>query len=82
MPPESGPPSDVPHYTGMVIAMMNVAARAESDFSGWLAHVVAKAAKNAGGWDKLERRPGSWEAALVEQLISVEVMIDPDRTLQ
>jgi hypothetical protein len=72
----------VPDYTRTAVAACIVAARRESDFSGWLAHVVAEAAKSVGGWDKLERRPGSWEAALVEQLISVEIMIDENRTLQ
>jgi hypothetical protein len=68
----------VPDYTRTAIAACIVAARRESDFSGWLAHVVAAAAKSVGGWESIERRTGSWEAALVERLISVETMILTD----
>lgn len=66
----------VPDYTRTAISTCIVASQREGDFSGWLAHVIAEAAKGVGGWDHLERRPGSWEAALVERLIGVEMMID------
>jgi hypothetical protein len=69
--------TEVPDYTRTAISTMIVAGRRESDFSGWLAHVIAEAARAHGGWEHLERRPGSWEAALVERLISVELMVDP-----
>jgi hypothetical protein len=68
----------VPDYTRTATAACIVASRRETDFSGWLAHVIAEAAKRVGGWDHLERRPGSWEAALVERLIAVETMVLTD----
>lgn len=67
--------ADTPAYTVSAIDAMIDASQNESDFSGWLAHVVAAAAKRRGGWDVLERRPGSWEASLVERLIGVEMML-------
>jgi hypothetical protein len=46
------------------------AARTEHDFGGWLADVLAGAAAQLGSADALVAgRPGSWEAALVLQLV-------------
>ena len=67
--------ADIPDYTRHAIDCMIVAGRHEHDFSGWLAGVVAAAARAHGGWEKLEDRPGSWEAKDVEHLISVEMMV-------
>jgi hypothetical protein len=56
-------------YTRQAAAAITRAARAEHDFAGWLAHVLAQVAANVGGSDALiEGRPGSWEASLVDQL--------------
>jgi len=44
--------------------------RAQRDFAGWLAAVLASAAAHLGGSDALiEERPGSWEAALVDKFV-------------
>jgi hypothetical protein len=53
------------------------AARTEHDFAGWLAHVLAQVAGQLGSADELTiGRPGSWEAALVSQLVSGTVGYD------
>jgi hypothetical protein len=57
-------------YTQRATAAILQAARPEHDFGGWLAHVLATAAGQLGSSDALvEGRPGSWEAALVDQLV-------------
>lgn len=46
------------------------AAKAEHDFGGWLAAVLASVAADLGSSDALTAgRPGSWEADLVLQLV-------------
>lgn len=46
------------------------AVRAEWDFGGWLAGVLAAAAAELGSSYALTaRRPGSWEADLVQELV-------------
>lgn len=46
------------------------AVRAQRDFSGWLAGVLAAAAAELGSSYALTaKRPGSWEANLVQQLV-------------
>ncbi len=53
------------------------AARTEHDFAGWLAQVLARVAGQLGSADELTiGRPGSWEAALVDQLVSGTVGYD------
>jgi hydroxyethylthiazole kinase-like sugar kinase family protein len=53
-----------------VIAAMVAAAREEHDFAGWLAGILAAAAAELGSEEALTAgRPGSWEAALVDQLV-------------
>jgi hypothetical protein len=57
-------------YTRPAIDALTQAASAETDFAGWLAHVLATAAARLGSSDALtSRRPGSWEASLLDQLV-------------
>lgn len=57
-------------YTAQATAAVLRAARAEHDFAGWLAQVLAAVAGQLGSSDALtEGRPGSWEAAHVDQLV-------------
>jgi hypothetical protein len=57
-------------YTGPAVRAITQAARAEHDFAGWLAHVLAAAAGQLGSSDELTiGRPGSWEASFVDQLV-------------
>jgi hypothetical protein len=42
-----------------------------ADFAGWLAAVLGQLSAERGGvWAVLAARPGSWEAALVRDLIT------------
>ena len=55
-------------YTGRAVAAVTRAARAEHDFAGWLATILAEAAGRLGSSDALTAgRAGSWEASLVDQ---------------
>jgi hypothetical protein len=66
-------------YTARAIAAVTQAARAEHDFAGWLAAVLAAAAGQLGSSDALtEGRPGSWESALVRQLLAGTVGEDDE----
>ena len=57
-------------YTARAVAAITQAARAEHDFAGWLAQVLAAAAGQLGSSDALiDGRPGSWEASFVDQLV-------------
>ena len=57
-------------YTGPAVHAITQAARAEHDFAGWLAQVLAAAAGRLGSSDALtEGRPGAWEAELVGRLV-------------
>jgi fructose-1-phosphate kinase PfkB-like protein len=57
-------------YTDQARAAILAAARAEHDFGGWLAVVLASVAADLGSSDALTAgRPGSWEADLVQQLV-------------
>jgi hypothetical protein len=59
-----------PDYTRQAATAITRAARAEHDFAGWLAHVLADVAGRLGSSDALTAgRPGSWEASLVDQLV-------------
>jgi hypothetical protein len=50
--------------------LLEQAARGEDDFAGWLAAALAWAAAGLGSSGALTAgRPGSWEAALVDQLV-------------
>jgi hypothetical protein len=60
---------NAPRYTRRATAAITDAARAEHDLAGWLGDVLCRAAAELGGLDALTAgRPGSWEAALVDQL--------------
>jgi hypothetical protein len=66
-------------YTGRAVAAITQAARAEHDFGGWLAQVLAAAAGQLGSSGALIiGRPGSWEAALVDQLVKGTVGHDDE----
>jgi hypothetical protein len=64
-------------YTQQASAAVLAAARAEHDFAGWLAAVLAQVASELGSSDAITAgRPGSWEADLVQQLIKGTVGYD------
>jgi hypothetical protein len=64
-------------YTSEAVTAITQAARAEHDFSGWLATVLCRAAAKLGSSDALTQgRPGSWEAALVRALVQGTVPDD------
>lgn len=55
------------------------AARAQHDFGGWLAAVLACVSADLGSTDALiAGRPGSWEADLIRQLVKGTVGWDDD----
>lgn len=57
-------------YTRAAVRTLSRALIYEHDFAGWLAGVLAHVAAGAGSIDALTAgRPGSWEAALVDQLV-------------
>ena len=57
-------------YTELAVAAILDAAWNEHDFAGWLAGVLAQTACELGSTDALTaRRPGSWEADLVQRLV-------------
>ena len=57
-------------YTDRAADAMLEAARNEHDFAGWLAGTLAQTASALGSSDALTaRRPGSWEADLVQRLV-------------
>lgn len=67
---ESNQTTTAEAYTRAAVTAVIRAARAEHDFAGWLAWVLAVAAGQLGSSDALtEGRPGSWEASLVDQLV-------------
>ena len=76
-----------PDYTRSAVAALTRAVGAEGDFAGWLAAVLARTAAEVGGSGAiLAGRPGSWESALVRQLLAGtvgeddEYLPDPERT--
>ena len=59
-----------PAYTRAAVKAIARAVEHEHDFAGWLADVLARVAAAKGSSDALTAgRPGSWEAALVDQLV-------------
>ena len=57
-------------YTDRAVDAVESAVRAEHDFGGWLADVLARAAARFGSSDALiAGRPGSWEAGLINSLV-------------
>jgi hypothetical protein len=64
-------------HTHRAVRAVLQAARAEHDFADWLAQVLAKVAGQIGSSEALTAgRPGSWEAALVDQLVCGTVGYD------
>lgn len=58
-------------YTERATDVIIEAVNSEHDFGGWLAEVLARAAAELGSTHVLTaRRPGSWEADLVHQLVA------------
>lgn len=75
----AGPPASQPGYTRPAIDAITRAARAEHDFAGWLADVLANAAAQLGSSNALTaRRPGTWEASLIDQLVKGTVGYDDE----
>ena len=65
--------------TSRAVRAVLQAARTEHDFAGWLAHVLAQVAGQLGSASELTiGRPGSWEAALVDQLVHGTVGYDSE----
>jgi len=72
-------PASPPDYTRPAIDAITQAASAEHDFAGWPADVLAHAAAQLGSSNALTaRRPGSWEASLVDQLVKGTVGHDDE----
>ena len=76
-----------PDYTGRAVDAMIAAVDSEHDFSGWLADCLARTAARVGSSGAVTAgRPGSWEAALVRELLAGtvgaddEYLPDPERT--
>jgi hypothetical protein len=68
-----------PTYTDRATIAILDAVRAEHDFGGWLASVLATAAAELRSSTALiAGRPDSWEAGLVEQLVRGTVGWDDD----
>lgn len=61
-------------YTDRATTAILEAVHNEYDFGGWLAGVLAHTAAQLGGTSALTaKRPGSWEADLVQQLVKKTV---------
>lgn len=76
-----------PDYTPQAVEAIAAAVEHEHDAPGWLADVLGQVAARVGGSGViLAGRPGSWEAALVRQLLAGtigdgdEYLPDPERT--
>ncbi len=66
-------------YTERAATATMEAARNEQDFGGWLAGILARTAAELGSTDALTaRRPGSWEADLVQRLVKGTVGWDDE----
>jgi hypothetical protein len=60
----------VPEHTAAAVDALTAGHSAEHDFAGWLADVLARVAARLGSSAAVvDGRPGSWEAALVLQLV-------------
>jgi hypothetical protein len=69
----------MPSYTRAAVDALTRAVDKEHDFPGWLAGVLARVAARKGSSDALTAgRPGSWEAALVDQLVKGTVGHDDE----
>ena len=68
-----------PAYTRAAVDALTRAVDSEHDFAGWLAGVLARVAASKGSSGALTAgRPGSWEAALVDQLVKGTVGHDDE----
>jgi hypothetical protein len=66
-------------YSRQARAAILAAVRAEHDFAGWLAQILATIAAHLGCTDALTAgRPGSWEADLVSRLTKSTVGWDDE----
>ena len=66
-------------YTRDAVQAVLQAARGEHDFGGWLGQVLAQVAGQLGSSGELTiGRPGSWEAALADQLVKGTVGHDDE----
>jgi hypothetical protein len=66
-------------YSDQAAAAMLDAVRNEHDFAGWLAGVLTQTACELGSSNALTaRRPGSWEANLVQRLVQGTVGWDDE----
>jgi hypothetical protein len=73
------PTVDRDDYTRNAHHAILQAVRDQHDFGGWLAGVLASVSADLGSTDALTAgRPGSWEAALVQQLVKGTVGYDDD----
>ena len=73
------PAAPAPAYTTLAAAAVTEAVAAERDFAGWLASVLATVAAGLGSSGALTAgRPGSWEAALVRDLLAGTVGPDDE----
>ena len=64
------PSAGRPAYTAAAVDAITAAVRNEHDFAGWLASVLSRVAAKQGSTAALTAgRPGSWEAALIGQLV-------------
>ena len=69
----------VPAYTRAAVDALTRAVDKEHDFAGWLAGVLAQVAARKGSSEApTAGRPGSWEAALVDQLVKGTVGHDDE----
>lgn len=60
-----------PTYTTAAIRAIRAAVDAEQDFGGWLSGVLAGAAADLGSsYALIARRPDSWEAQRVAELVA------------
>jgi hypothetical protein len=67
------------NYTDRAVEAVTAAARQEHDLGGWLSLVLVRAAAQLGSLNALTAgRPGSWEAALVDQLVRGLAFDDED----
>jgi len=70
-------------YTKQAREVLVIAARQEYDFGGWLAGILADVASELGSSSALTaRRPGSWEADLVQQHVKGTVGWDDELLLR
>ena len=68
-----------PGHTRAAVDALTRAVDKEHDFAGWLAGVLAVVAARKGSSDALTAgRPGSWEAALIDQLVKGTVGHDDE----